>query len=122
MMAALSEWRPLPSADGAKSYAASLAVGDPHGCRLVVDGLDHPDRQGALQRRGTPWAGRTTFGGWREGDLRGDRPRGVALQHPDHGLPDALEVRAERYEHLGCDPFALSDEAEEDVFGPDIGV
>ena len=40
----------------------------------------------------------------------------------DDGLADLVEVGAELLEHLGGHAFALADEAEEDVLGPDVVV
>ena len=46
----------------------------------------------------------------------------VARQQLDHLLTDAAEIGAELDEHLGGDPLALADEAEQDVLGADVVV
>ena len=47
---------------------------------------------------------------------------GVAGEQLDDLLADAAQVGAELHEHLRGDAFALADEAEEDVLGPDVVV
>ena len=47
---------------------------------------------------------------------------GVPGEELDDLLAHTAQVGAELHEHLGRDPFALTDEAEEDVLGADVVV
>ena len=81
--------------------------------REISTELVEDERPGRL-RLTRPTAGGTLTAGF----LRAR----VATQQLDDLLTDARQVGAELDEHLGRDPFALTDEAEEDVLGADVVV
>src|SRR5262249_46751488 len=85
-----------------------LALGPADG-RAGADALDAPGR-----RDGVLLAGRLL------GPTDGLTP--VPGEEPDHLLPCDRERHALRHEHLAADAFALPNQAEQDVLGPDVVV